>query len=147
MFCVQCTAYIQQKRTGACGGGRQQQVPGHRRASPANMHPQAHRTPGYPGSMHCEKPFHTASDPHVAATARPRRRPAQKPRNSHRTPHQLKRRRMPDPAPREDTASPGPLRARQRNERARPRRPKGARPTYAAHPWCQAPPSCTHAAT
>ena len=62
------------------------------------------RTPGYPESMHCYEPFCTESAPHAAAVVCPRRRPAQKPRKSHRTPHQPKRRRMPDPALREDTA-------------------------------------------
>ena len=127
MFCVQCTAYMQHKRTRACGGGRQQPVPGHRRASRVNRHPQMRRTPGYPESMHCYEPFCTESAPHAAAVVRPRRRPAQKHRNSHRTPHQPKRRRMSDPELLEDTASTSPTRARQRNEHACRRRWKGAR--------------------
>ena len=85
------------------------------------------RTPGYPDSMHCYEPFCTESAPHAAAVVRPRRRPAQKHRNSHRTPHQPKRRRMSDPELLEDTASPSQPRARQRNEHARRRRWKGAR--------------------
>ncbi len=134
MFCVQCTAYIQQKRTEACGGGRQQPVPGHWWASLVNRHPQMRRTPGYPESMHCYEPFCTVSAPHAAAVVRPRRRPPQKPRNRHRTPHPPKRRSMSDPELREDTASPSPPRARQRNEHACRRRWKGARPTYAFSP-------------
>ena len=85
------------------------------------------RTPGYPDSMHCYEPFCTESAPHAAAVVRPRRRPAQKHRNSHRTPHQPKRRRMSDPELLEDTSSPNPPRARQRNEHACRRRWKGAR--------------------
>ena len=85
------------------------------------------RTPGYPESMHCYEPFCTESAPHAAAVVRPRRRPAQKHRNSHRTPHQPKRRRMSDPELLEDTATPSPPRARQRNEHACLRRWKGAR--------------------
>ena len=85
------------------------------------------RTPGYPESMHCYEPFCTESAPHAAAVVRPRLRPAQKHRNSHRTPHQPKRRRMSDPELLEDTASPSPPRARQRNEHACRRRWKGAR--------------------
>ena len=85
------------------------------------------RTLGYPESMHCYEPFCTESAPHAAAVVRPRLRPAQKHRNSHRTPHQPKRRRMSDPELLEDTASPSQPRARQRNEHARRRRWKGAR--------------------
>ena len=48
---------------------------------------------------------------------------------------------------REDTASPSPPRARQRNEHACPRCWKGACPTYAAHPRCQSLSPRTHAAT
>ena len=77
--------------------------------------------------MHCYEPFCTESAPHAAAVVRPRRRPAQKHRNSHRTPPQPKRRSMSDPELLEDTSSPNPPRARQLNEHACRRRWKGAR--------------------
>ena len=92
------------------------------------------RTLGYPESMHCYEPFCTESAPHAAAVVRPRLRPAQKHRNSHRTPHQPKRRRMSDPELLEDTASPSPPRARQRNEHACRHRLKGARPCNVRRP-------------
>ena len=149
MFCVQCTAYMQHKRTRACGGGRQQPVPGHRRASRVNRHPQMRRTPGYPESMHCYEPFCTESAPHAAAVVRPRLRPAQKHRNSHRTLHQPKRRRMSDPELLEDTASPParhvPVRATSTRVGVAGKEPAAA--TYAAHLRCQAPPPRTHAST
>jgi hypothetical protein len=112
-------------------------------------HPQMRRTPGYPESMHCYESFCTESAPHAAAVVRPRRRPAQKHRNSHLTPHQPKRRRMSDPELLEDTASPParhvPVRATSTRVGVAGKEPAAA--TYAAHLLYQAPPPRTHAAT
>jgi len=81
----------------------------------------------------------------------PRRRPAQKPRKSHLTPHQPKHPRMPDPTLHEDTVSTSSQRARQHNDYTRLSRGKGdstnvRRPTAetgtsSSHPYC-CPGSC-----
>ena len=47
---VTCKASMKKLRRQACVGGRQQPVPGHRRASQVDRQPQMRWTPGYPDS-------------------------------------------------------------------------------------------------
>jgi hypothetical protein len=108
---VQCKEDISQGRREACGGGRQRPVPGRRPVSRVNRHLQMRLTPGHPESTHCQERFRNPPASHEVGAQDPRWTPPVQTRKIHQTPHQPKRPRMHDSAPRADTAPLGPPRA------------------------------------
>ena len=129
----------------ACGGGRQRQVPGYRRATWLNRHQQIRLTPGhcYRHPTHCQERFLNPPSLHAVAAQGPRRPLDQQPRKNHLTPHHPKCPRMTDSTLRQDGLTrdhtiihpPGTTRSHQDSTNCL--RPPSVTGTVSLHPGCR----------
>ncbi len=124
-------------------GDRQHLVPGHRRASRVNRHPQMRLTPGYPESTHCQECLihqlsmqHEPKAPDSHRSNSPERATRRLTSPSvHACPTLHCGKTLRRPAPHASTRT---LPSRAHSDA------RGTRPTDASHPRRQAPPPRTH---